>query len=52
MLLFNHKGVDFMSNISDYIKSNKNLKSLDFLTVYLTIIELIKDGKIELKQNV
>ena len=52
MLLFTHKGVDFMSNISEYIKSNKNLKSLDFLTVYLTIIELIKDGKIELKQNV
>ena len=46
------KGVDFMSNISDYIKSNKKLKSLDFLTVYLTIIELIKDGKIELKNNV
>ena len=41
-----------MSNISDYIKSNKKLKSLDFLTVYLTIIELIKDGKIELKNNV
>ncbi len=41
-----------MSNISDYIKGNKRLKSLDFLTVYLTIIELIKDGKIELKQNV
>ena len=52
MLLFSHKGVDFMGNISDYIKSNKNLKSLDFLTVYLTIIELIKDGKVELKQNV
>ena len=52
MLLFSHKGVDYMNNISDYIKSNKKLKSLDFLTVYLTIIELIKDGKIELKQNV
>lgn len=52
MLYFNHKGVDFMSNISDYIKSNKKLKSLDFLTVYLTIIELVKDGQIELKQNV
>lgn len=38
-----------MSDISAYIKSNKNLKCLDFLTVYLTIIELIKDGKIELK---
>ena len=39
-----------MGNISDYIKSNQKLKSLDFLTVYLTIIELIKDGKIELKK--
>ena len=46
------KGVGFMSDISTYIKSNKKLKSLDFLTVYLTIIELVKDGKIELKQNV
>ena len=52
MLIYIYKGVDFMSNISDYIKSNKNLKSLDFLTVYLTIIELIKDGKIELENNV
>ena len=52
MLYLNHKGVDFMSDISTYIKSNKKLKSLDFLTVYLTIIELVKDGKIELKTNV
>lgn len=52
MLYFSYKGVDIMSNISDYIKSNKKLKSLDFLTVYLTIIELVKDGQIELKQNV
>lgn len=52
MLFFTYKGVDYMSNISDYIKSNKKLKSLDFLTVYLTIIELVKDGQIELKQNV
>lgn len=52
MLYFRHKGVDFMNDISEYIKSNKKLKSLDFLTVYLTIIELIKDGRIELKQNV
>ena len=52
MLLFTHKGVDYMSNISDYIKSNKKFKSLDFLTVYLTIIELVKDGQSELKQNV
>ena len=41
-----------MSNISEYIKSNKKLKSLDFLTVYLTIIELVKDGKIQLENNV
>ena len=41
-----------MSNISDDIKGNKRLKNLDFLTVYLTIIELVKDGQIELKQNV
>jgi hypothetical protein len=52
MLFFTYKGVDFMSSISDYIKSNKKLKSLDFLTVYLTIIELVKDGQIELKHNV
>ena len=41
-----------MRNISDYIKSNKKLNSLDFLTVYLTIIELVKDGIIELEENV
>lgn len=35
-----------MENISKYIKSNKKLKNLDFLTVYLTIVELIKDGKV------
>ena len=52
MLTYIYKGVDFMSNISEYIKSNKKLKSLDFLFVYLTIIELVKDGKIELENNV
>ena len=52
MLWFGHKELIYMNNISDYIKSNKKLKSLDFLTVYLTIIELIKDGKIELENNV
>lgn len=41
-----------MFNISNYIKSNNQLKSLDFLTVYLTIVELAKDGKLELKENV
>lgn len=49
MLYFTYKGVDILENISRYIKSNKKLKSLDFLTVYLTIIELVKDGKVELK---
>ena len=52
MLYFRHKELIYMNNISEYIKSNKKLKSLDFLSVYLTIIELVKDGKIELKQNV
>ena len=47
MLFFIHKGVDYMTKISEYIKSNKRLKKLDFLTVYLTIVELIKDGKID-----
>jgi hypothetical protein len=35
-----------MKNISEYINKNERLKNLDFLTVYLTITELIKDGKI------
>ena len=48
----NTKELILLSNISDYIKSNKKLKELDFLTVYLTIIELVKDGQIELKNNV
>jgi hypothetical protein len=52
MLFFIHKGVDFMSDISNYIKSNPALRRMDFLTVYLTIIELVKDGQIELKNNV
>mgnify|MGYP004463967413 CR=1 FL=1 len=36
-----------MFNICKYIKGNKQLKNLDFLTVYLTIVELYKDGKME-----
>lgn len=52
MLFFAYKGVDFMSDISTWIKSKPALKRLDFLTVYLTIIELVKDGQIELKNNV
>lgn len=35
-----------MFNIQDYIKNNKTLKNLDFLTVYLTIVELCKDDKL------
>ena len=38
-----------MTNISEYIKSNKKLKELDFMVVYMTIVELAKDGKVELK---
>lgn len=41
-----------MFNISNYIRTNNKLKSLDFLTVYLTIIELAKDGKLELNEDV
>lgn len=52
MLLFTHKGVDCMSDISAFIKGNTKLKFLDFLTVYLTIVELIKAGEIELNNNV
>ena len=52
MLFFTCKGVENMENIADYIRQNKKLKNLDFLTCYLTITELIKDGKIELKNNV
>ena len=52
LLYSNHKGVICMSNISDYIKSKPALKRLDFLTVYLTIVELIKSGEIELENNV
>lgn len=33
-----------MFKISDYIKEHKKLKEFDFYTVYMTIIELIKDG--------
>ena len=41
-----------MFNIPNYIKSNSKLKTLDFLTVYLTIVELVKDGKLELTEDV
>nr|DAG28545.1 MAG TPA: hypothetical protein [Caudoviricetes sp.] len=41
-----------MNNIVEYIKSNETLKNLDFLIVYLTITELIKDGKMELIKDV
>jgi hypothetical protein len=37
--------------LSEYIKSNKNLRKYDFITVYLVICELIKDGKFNLEQN-
>lgn len=32
--------------ISNYIKTNKILSELDFMTVYATIITLMKDGYI------
>lgn len=39
-------------NIVDYIKSNSALCDLDFFAVYVTIIELIKDGKMEFPNGV
>lgn len=41
-----------MFDIRKYIKQNKTLKNLDFLTVYLTIIELCKDDKIARDKDV
>lgn len=35
-------------SIEKYIKSNPTLKKLDFLTVYLTIVELVSSGKMEI----
>lgn len=34
-------------SISTYIKNNNILKELDFITAYSTIIELIKDERLE-----
>lgn len=34
-------------SISAYIKSNEQLKNMDFATVYCVIIELIADKRIE-----
>lgn len=41
-----------MFNICKYIKENETLKNFDFMTVYLTIVELVKDGKMEINENV
>ena len=41
-----------MFNICEYIKNNKVLKKLDFMTVYLTIVELCKDDKLVRSGNV
>lgn len=38
-------------NISNYIKQHEVLKELEFITVYTTIIELLKDGKMEWKNK-
>lgn len=34
-------------NISQYIKQHPELRRLDFITVYDTIVALINDGKLE-----
>lgn len=41
-----------MFNICEYIKNNETLRELDFITVYLTIIELCKDDKLVKNGNV
>lgn len=41
-----------MFNICEYIKNNEVLKNLDFVTVYLTIVELCKDDKLVRNGNV
>lgn len=41
-----------MFNICKYIKENEILRDFDFMVVYLTIIELAKDGRLELKDDV
>lgn len=38
--------------LSQYIKDHKELSKYDFAVVYFIIIELIKDGKMEWKENV
>ena len=38
-------------SLSKYIRTHKELKKLDFLTVYLVIVELLKDGKMEWNNN-
>lgn len=33
--------------LSQYIRNNKHLKELDFVTVYLTLITLVEEGKLD-----
>lgn len=35
-----------MTTITDYIKNNEKLNKLDYLTVFTTIEQLVKDGYI------
>lgn len=39
-------------NIEKYIKNHEKLKNLDFLTVYETILTLMKDGYIMVAEDV
>lgn len=41
-----------MQSISQYIHSNAVLNDLDFVVVYATIIELIKDHKVDFYNDV
>lgn len=39
-------------NITEYIKNNDRLSNLDFLQVYLTIVELLNDDKMKIDDYV
>ena len=42
-----NKGDDILLSISEYIKTHEELKDLDFVTAYSTIIALLNDKRME-----
>lgn len=41
-----------MMNVKDYIQSNETLKNFDFMTVYVTILEVMKDRELGMRSDV